>query len=350
MSVDLLRLTAADDGTRKLINTVEQSARRGADLVRQVLTFARGAEGGRHVAIKVEHLIKDVARIAAETFPRSIRTDVLLGRDLWAVTGDPTQLNQVILNLVVNARDAMPDGGVLTISADNITIDAQYAATSRDAKPGVYLCVSIADTGCGIPADEIDRIFEPFFTTKEVGKGTGLGLSTAHAIIESHRGFINVYSEAGKGTTFKVYIPADPSLRTSESVPHSLAELPRGHGETVLVVDDETSILTITQQTLEAFGYRVIIAHDGAEAIALYAQQRETIAVVLTDMVMPIMDGPATINALMRVNPHVLIIAASGLNSNGRVAKAAGAGVKHFLPKPYTAETLLITLHDVLRP
>ena len=350
MSVDLLRLTAADDGTRKLINTVEQSARRGADLVRQVLTFARGAEGGRHVAIKVEHLIKDVARIAAATFPRSIRTDVLLGRDLWAVTGDPTQLNQVILNLVVNARDAMPDGGVLTISADNITIDAQYAATSRDAKPGVYLCVSIADTGCGIPADEIDRIFEPFFTTKEVGKGTGLGLSTAHAIIESHRGFINVYSEAGKGTTFKVYIPADPSLRTSETVPHALAELPRGHGETILVVDDETSILTITQQTLEAFGYRVIIARDGAEAIALYAQQRETIAVVLTDMVMPFMDGPATINALMRVNPHVLIIAASGLNSNGRVAKAAGAGVKHFLPKPYTAETLLITLHDVLRP
>ncbi|HEY9249229.1 MAG TPA: PAS domain S-box protein [Rariglobus sp.] len=349
MSVDLLRMNATDDGSLKLINTVEQSARRGADLVRQVLTFARGIDGSRHVAIKVEYLIKDVARIAAETFPRAIRTEVRLGRDLWAVTGDATQLHQVLLNLVVNARDAMPEGGLLTLSADNVTIDAQYAATSRAAKPGAYLCASISDTGCGIPEDKIDRIFEPFFTTKEVGKGTGLGLSTAHAIIDSHHGFITVYSEPGKGTTFNVYIPADPSLRPADPLPHIIAELPRGRGETILVIDDETSILAITQQTLEAFGYRVVIAHDGAEAIAIYAQQRDSIAVVLTDMVMPIMDGPATINALMRINPRVLIIAASGLNTNGRVAKAAGAGVTHFLPKPYTAETLLITLREVLR-
>ncbi|MDF3059277.1 MAG: sensor hybrid histidine kinase [Rariglobus sp.] len=350
MSVELLRLTAADPNSHKLINTVEQSARRGADLVRQVLTFARGIDGGRRVAIKVDHLLKDVARIATETFPRSIQTQVQLGRDLWAVTGDATQLHQVLLNFVVNARDAMPDGGTLTLSAENVTIDEQYAATSRDAKPGVYLCSTIADTGCGIPTDEIDRIFEPFFTTKEVGKGTGLGLSTAHAIVGAHNGFITVYSEPNKGSVFKVYLPADPSLRASETAAPSLGDLPRGQGETILVIDDETSILTITQQTLETFGYRVIVARDGAEAVALYAQHRDTIAVVVTDMVMPIMDGPATINALMRINPRVLIIAASGLNSNGRVAKAAGAGVTHFLPKPYTAETLLITLRDVLRP
>ena len=350
MSVELLRLNAVDPGAHKLINTVEQSARRGADLVRQVLTFARGIDGGRRVAIKVEHLIKDVARIATETFPRAIRTEVHLGRDLWAVTGDATQLHQVLLNLVVNARDSMPDGGVLSLSAENVTIDDQYAATSRDAKPGAYLCASIGDTGCGIPADEIDRIFEPFFTTKEVGKGTGLGLSTAHAIVGGHGGFIMVCSEPNTGSTFKVYIPADPSLRAPEAPASAMANLPRGHGETILVIDDETSILTITQQTLEAFGYRVIIAHDGAEAIALYAQHRDAIAAVLTDMVMPIMDGAATINALMRINPRVLIIAASGLNSNGLVAKAAGIGVTHFLPKPYTAETLLITLRDVLRP
>ncbi|CAM2960884.1 PAS domain-containing hybrid sensor histidine kinase/response regulator [Rariglobus hedericola] len=350
MSVDLLRIHMPDEGTHKLINTVEQSARRGADLVRQVLTFARGIDGSHRVAIQVEHLIKDVARIATETFPRSIRTEIQAEKDLWVVTGDATQLHQVILNLVVNARDAMPEGGTLTLTAENITIDAQYVATSRAAKPGFYLCIGIADTGCGIPQDEIDRIFEPFFTTKEVGKGTGLGLSTAHAIIESHRGFIAVYSEPGQGSTFKVYVPADPNLRAPASAAPAVADLPRGHGETILVIDDETSILTITRQTLEAFGYQVIVAHDGAEAVAVYAQHRDTIAAVLTDMVMPIMDGPATISALMRVNPHVLIIAASGLNSNGRVAKAAGAGVKHFLPKPYTAETLLITLRDVLRP
>jgi PAS domain S-box-containing protein len=349
MSVELLRLTAVDPNAHKLINTVEQSARRGADLVRQVLTFARGIDGGRRVAIKVDHLLKDIARIASETFPRSIQTQVKLGRDLWAVTGDATQLHQVLLNFVVNARDAMADGGNLTLSAENITIDEQYAATSREAKPGAYLCASIADTGCGIPPEHLDRIFEPFFTTKEVGKGTGLGLSTARSIVGSHNGFITVSSELNKGSTFKVYLPADPSLRASENAPASLGDLPRGHGETILVIDDETSILTITQQTLEAFGYRVMVARDGAEAIALYAQHRDTIAVVVTDMVMPIMDGPATITALMRINPRVLIVAASGLNSNGRTSKAADAGVTHFLPKPYTAETLLITLRDVLR-
>ncbi|MBC8009546.1 MAG: PAS domain S-box protein [Burkholderiales bacterium] len=349
MSVDLMRLKEADAPTTKIINTIEQSARRGADLVRQVLTFARGADGGRHVAIKVEHLIKDVARIADETFPRAIKTEVRLERDLWAITGDATQLHQVILNLVVNARDAMPDGGTLTLSAENITIDEQYAATSREAKPGAYLCATITDTGSGIPADKLDRIFEPFFTTKEIGKGTGLGLATAHAIVKSHHGFIIVQSELGKGSTFKIYLPTDPKLRSTVVAPHAVTEIPRGHGETVLVVDDEAAILSTTQQTLEAFGYKVMVAQDGAEAIALYAQHRSTITVVITDMVMPIMDGIATINALMRVNPQVIVIAASGLYSNGRVAKAAGAGVKHFLPKPYTAETLLITLREVLR-
>jgi PAS domain S-box-containing protein len=304
MSMDLLRLKEKDPSNLKLLNTVEQSARRGADLVRQVLTFARGAEGGRHVAIKVEHLLKDIARIADETFPRAIRTEIHLERDLAAITGDATQLHQVILNLVVNARDAMPDGGTLSLSAENVTIDPQYAATSREAKPGAYLCVTVTDTGTGIPADKLDRIFEPFFTTKEMGKGTGLGLSTAHAIVKSHRGFFTVYSEVGKGSTFKIYLPTDPNLRSTAVTPHAVAEIPRGHGETILVIDDEAPILSTTQQTLESFGYKVMTAQDGAEAIAIYAQHREIIAAVITDMVMPIMDGIATVNALMRVNPR----------------------------------------------
>lgn len=350
MSVELLRLMSVDPNANKLVDTVEQSARRGADLVRQVLTFARGVDGGRRVAIKVEHLLKEVARIASETFPRSIRVDVKLGRDLWAITGDATQLHQVLLNLAVNARDAMADGGVLTFSAENVTIDEQYAATSREAKAGAYLCATIADTGCGIPADKLERIFDPFFTTKEVGKGTGLGLSTTHAIVTGHNGFITVQSEPRQGSTFKIFLPADPSLRAAETGAHPGSDLPRGNGETVLVIDDETSILTITRHTLESFGYRVIVAQDGAEAVGLYAQHRESIAVVITDMIMPIMDGLATINALMRINPRVLIVAASGLDSNGRVAQAASAGITHFLPKPYTAETLLVTLRGVLHP
>jgi len=348
MSIELLRLQVTNESGQRILKTIEQSTRRGADLVRQVLTFARGLEG-RHGAVKLDLLLKDVLRITTETFNRSIRSEQHLAGDLWAVNGDSTQLHQVLLNLAVNARDAMPDGGTLIFAAENVTIDAQYAATSRDAKAGPYVCVSISDTGCGIRPDILERIFEPFFTTKEVGKGTGLGLSTAHAIVKSHRGFITVYSELGKGSMFKVYIPADPSLQNIPPDP-DITMLHRGSGETILVVDDEASVLTITQQTLEAFGYRVVVARDGAEAVALYAQQRAMIDVVLTDMVMPIMDGPATVNALMHIHPQVRIIAASGLDANGRVAKAAGSGVKHFLPKPYTAETLLTTLHNVLHP
>ena len=348
MSIELLRLQIPNEGGQRILNTIEQSTRRGADLVRQVLTFARGIEG-RHGAIKLDLLLKDVLRITTETFTRSIRIEQHLAPNLWAVNGDSTQLHQVLLNLAVNARDAMPDGGTLTFAAENVTIDAQYAATSREAKAGPHVCISVSDTGCGIRPDALDRIFEPFFTTKDVGKGTGLGLSTAHAIVKSHRGFITVYSEFGKGSMFKVYIPADPSLQNIPPAP-DITTLHRGSGETILVIDDEASVLTITQQTLEAFGYRVVVARDGAEAVAIYAQQRAIIDVVLTDMVMPIMDGPATVNALMHINPQVRIIAASGLDSNGRVAKAAGSGVKHFLPKPYTAETLLTTLHEILHP
>ena len=348
MSIEILRMQMPDEGSQRILNTIEQSTNRGAALVRQVLTFARGIEG-QHGAIKLELLLKDVLRIAEETFTRSIRIDQHFARDLWAVNGDATQLHQVLLNLAVNARDAMPDGGMLTFAAENVTIDAQYAATSRDAKPGPHVCVSVSDTGGGIRPDTLERIFEPFFTTKEVGKGTGLGLSTAHAIVKSHRGFITVYSEVGKGTMFKVYIPADPTLQNIPPAPE-FTTLHRGSGETILVIDDESSVLTITRQTLETFGYRVLVAHDGAEGVALYAQQRAKIAVVLTDMVMPIMDGPATVNALMHINPQIQIIAASGLDANGRIAKAAGNGVKHFLPKPYTAETLLTTLRNVLHP
>jgi len=348
MSIELLRLQVHDEGAQRILKTIEQSTHRGAALVRQVLTFARGLEG-QHGAIKIELILKDVLRIAEETFNRSIRTTQHFAGDLWAIKGDATQLHQVLINLAVNARDAMPDGGVLTFAAENVTIDAQYAATSREAKPGPHVCVSVSDTGGGIPPDTLERIFEPFFTTKEVGKGTGLGLSTAHAIVKSHHGFITVYSEVGKGSMFKVYLPADPTLQNIPPAPESTT-LHRGSGETVLVIDDESSVLTITQQTLEAFGYRVLVAHDGAEGIALYAQQRAGIAVVLTDMVMPIMDGPATVNALMHINPDILIIAASGLDANGRIAKAAGNGVKHFLPKPYTAETLLTTIRNVLHP
>jgi CheY-like chemotaxis protein len=329
------------------LEMVSSSAQRGADMVSQVLSFARGVEG-RRMEIQIKHLIQDIEKIANETFLKHIQVRTIVPHHLWTIIGDPTQLHQVLLNLCVNARDAMPEGGMLTISAENLALDTHYAGMNLEAKPGPYVLLQVEDSGTGMPAEVVEKIFDPFFTTKEIGRGTGLGLSTSLAIVKSHGGFIRVYSEPGVGTRFKVFLPAwtGPLSGTAEEMP---PEMPRGNGELILVVDDEASVRQITQQTLEAFGYRVVLASDGADAVAIYATRQAEIAAVLTDMTMPVMDGAAAIQVLRKFNPNVRIIAASGLSSNGYITDAASLGVKHFLAKPYTAETLLKTLAQVLK-
>lgn len=347
MSVDLLNLRIKDAACRETLGTIASSARRGADMLNQVLSFARGMEGQK-TPLKVSRLLQDLARIVGDTFPKNIQLrlhDELLATGI--VSGDPTQIHQVLLNLCVNARDAMPAGGALTISAANIMIDAQYAAMNIEAREGPHIMISVEDDGVGIAQAVLPKIFDPFFTTKEMGKGTGLGLSTSLAIMKSHGGFFRVYSELGQGSCFRVYLPAQPVQATARPV---IAEpvLPRGSQQLVLLVDDEAAVREITRQTLEAYGYRVLLAADGAEAVALYSKHQNDIALVLTDMRMPVMDGTTTIQVLMKMNPDVCIIAASGINSNNTVAKAAGTGVRQFLPKPYTAETILRALHQAL--
>lgn len=222
-------------------------------------------------------------------------------------------------------------------------LDEQYARMQLLAEPGYYVVISVTDQGTGIPPAVIDRMFEPFFTTKDVGKGTGLGLSTVMAIVKGHGGFINVYSEVGKGTTFKVYLPAQMDSQVTEEQTELL--IPTGHGELILVVDDEPGILEITKRTLEINGYGVVTATDGADAIAIYSQRRHEIALVLTDMVMPFMDGAATIRALQRLEPNIKIIAVSGLKQNGSNMNDENVV---FLNKPYTSEKLLRTIAEVL--
>jgi PAS domain S-box-containing protein len=348
MVAEVLKHQVTDVEGLKLLRLLEASAQHGADLVRQVLAFARGIEGKR-ILLNPVHILNEIQDMIRDTFPKNIDSSYDPHRGVWTVTGDPTQLRQVFTNLCVNARDAMPNGGALKVTIENVVLDDMYADMTPESKPGNYVMVTVADNGRGIPADIRDKIFEPFFTTKEIGKGTGLGLSTTMGILRSHGGFIQVDSKTGEGSTFKAYLPANAASKGAEDVAFGETPLPRGDGELVLVVDDEERMRAVVQTTLERFGYRVLLAANGAEAVALYAQNREQIAIVLTDMAMPVMDGPATIVALKSMNPNLNIIGSSGLPSLGDVAKAEGAGVKYFVPKPYTAETLLKILAEALR-
>jgi PAS domain S-box-containing protein len=339
-----LQVIHPSEKSQTLMQIIADSARRGGELVTQILSFARGVDG-QSMILQVGHILAEVIQVIQQTFPKLIVLERQVPTDqLWMVFADATQLHQVFMNLCVNARDAMPEGGTLRISAENMAIDENYARMNIDAQVGLYVVITIADTGIGIPPEIFDRIFEPFFTTKEVGKGTGLGLSTTIGIIKKHGGFINAYSEVDSGTQFKVYLPA---LEGAEVPPTQDLEILKGNGELILVVDDEASIREITKASLEAYNYRVITASDGVEAMTQYVQYQQEVKCVLLDLMMPMIDGLTTIRALQKMNPSVLIVAMSGLASNGSVAKAASAGVQYFMSKPFTAQELLQILRQI---
>ena len=311
-----------------------------------MLSFARGCKGERAI-LQVRHLIGEIKQIAKQTFPRSIEVSTDIPSDLCTVYGDATQLHQVLMNLCLNARDAMPNGGDISILADNIYLDENYCRMNIEANVGSYIAITVADTGTGMSREIVERIFEPFFTTKELGQGTGLGLSTAIGIIKSHSGFVKVDSEVGKGTQFKVYLPVRETTTTGDREKLS-PSLPQGQGELILVVDDEDSIREITKTSLESNAYKVITASDGVEAVALYSQHKAEINVVVVDMMMPEMDGATTIRTLQKINPQVKILAVSGVVSNQNSMTDIVASVKTFLPKPYTVDELLKNLQVVL--
>jgi len=346
MAVDMLRLNDPDPETDRWLAMIKENSERGADLVKQVLTFARGMTGER-VPVQLKHIVKDLVAVLAETIPKSITLKYDLDPELWMISADPTQIHQILMNICINARDAVPNGGEISIKAANVEIDENYARMNMDAVPGNYIVVTISDTGTGIPDDVVKRIFDPFFTTKEIGKGTGLGLATTMTIVKSHGGFINVYSELKKGTRFSIYLPS--AAAQAESGRKIIKdELPRGNGELVLIVDDEENIRKAAEATLLRFGYQVISATDGEDALALYSKRSDEIAVVLTDLAMPNMDGNALIRALRTLDRNIRAIAMSGLISENQIEELRSLGVVHFLPKPYTAETLLIALKNVL--
>lgn len=349
LSIGLLEEEIEDPGLRDTLATISASAERGAAMVRQVLAFARGVEVG-DLDMDLERIVEEIARVVRDSFPKSIRLETRVPPSLWRPRGDPTQLHQVLLNLAVNARDAMPSGGLLSITAENVEVRQEDPSLAADARPGQYVRVSVTDTGSGMPAEVLDKIFDPFFTTKEVGRGTGLGLSTVSAIVRGHGGFVDVSSEPGQGSTFAVYFPVArtaPEAEDSDTGAPFPAP-PRGRGEFILVVDDEDAVRKMTRRTLEAHGYHVVTATDGADALATYGRMATEINLVLTDVMMPVMDGRAVIRALREVDPSLPIIAASGLVEPGELESTNELGATHFLHKPYTSQALLEAVHEAL--
>jgi two-component system, cell cycle sensor histidine kinase and response regulator CckA len=346
MAIDMLRLKNTDDDSARWIEMIKENTERGADLIKQVLTFARGMAGER-ISIQLKHIIKEIVGVLKETLPKSIVLDFDIAPDLWTISADPTQIHQILMNVCINARDAMPEGGRLSISASNTVVDESYARMNIDAEPGSYVMLSISDTGTGITPENVNRIFDPFFTTKDIGKGTGLGLATTMTIVKSHDGFINVYSEVQKGSRFSIYLPSAEVVREKTSI-ESGTSLPRGNGELILIVDDEENIRNATEATLKQFGYTTVTAGDGAEALAIYTEQRDNIGAVITDIAMPNIDGPTLVRSLRKLDPKLKIIAMSGLLNEEQAAELQDLGVRNFLLKPFTAETLLKTLSTVI--
>ncbi|MDZ8242170.1 MAG: PAS domain S-box protein [Nostoc sp. ChiQUE01a] len=332
-----------DARTQELFKTLQNNSQRGSDLVKQILTFARGTEGKR-ILLEPGHLLQELVKVIKQTFPKSIEivTDIPTNT-FWIVQADPTQLEQVFMNLAVNARDAMAIGGMLTITAENRTIDETYAQMHLEAKAGSYIAVTVSDTGTGIPPEFLERIFEPFFTTKEASKGTGLGLSTVLGIIKNYGGFVEVSTQVGKGTKFQVFLPIAEGTATETITKPPLS---LGNGELILVVDDELAIQQATQEALVDYNYKTLVANDGIEALVLYIEHQLKISAVLLDMSMPNMDGLTAIRTLRTLNPNIKIIAISGLPSNEN--KAIEAGANKFLSKPYIATDLLNALDQLI--
>jgi PAS domain S-box-containing protein len=345
MCAMILRKDCNSPENLSLLQTVEKCAQRGADIVGQLLSFSRGPS--KKMLLNPRHLLKEIAQVAQETFPKSITLKTDIPKIPHQVNGDATQLHQLLLNLCVNARDAMPSGGTLTLHLEPIQLDQCFVQSLPDVKPGPYVLLSVKDTGVGIPIELREKIFEPLFTTKPPGKGTGLGLAAVKTIVKNHGGFVQVFSEINQGSEFKVYLPA-VLLAESHDTTILVKFPPEGHGEAILVVDDEASVCAVIQRVLEGHAYEVLVANDGAQALGIFAQNLKRINAVLLDMVMPVMDGAATVKVLRKLKPDVKIIIASGAASPEQQAEVAKLGVQATILKPFTAEELLETVNRVL--
>ncbi len=342
MGTELLTLQGVGAEQAELVKMIAANASRGAELVKQVLSFARGVEGSR-INVDVAGVLKDVATIIRETFPKDIRLELQIPQNRWNALADATQIHQVVMNLCLNARDAMPHGGTLSISMENTVVDATYVSLAPQARLGSYVKIEVEDNGSGMPPEVRAKIFDPFYSTKPSGIGTGIGLSTVRSIVRGHKGFIQLWSEPGAGSRFRIFLPAIPGDLAGPAAPVA-SEKFSGHGEVILVVDDEASVRETTKKVLEGAQYRVELAGSGEEAIAKFGMGR--IYATMVDMLMPGLDGAATVAGIRRIEPQARIIACSGEASGRALDMARRSGVSFFLAKPFTTEELLRALRE----
>ncbi|MES1194331.1 MAG: ATP-binding protein, partial [Opitutus sp.] len=290
---------------------LESCAQRGAGLVKQILGFVHGS-AGTFQSVQARYLARDIIGIIEDTFPKSIRLESQVPADLWPVQGNATQIHQVLLNLCVNARDAMPQGGILRLVAANRRLDPSEAAAMPGGRPGNWLVIEVADTGTGMAPELVEKIWQPFFTTKGLGKGTGLGLSTVRGLVAGHHGFITLQTEVGRGTTFRVFLPALESEEPKPAGAHPTTPVD-GQGELVLVVDDNAAVLETVATILRQHGYRVAVCDDGVEAIVYFVTHPGEIAVVITDVDMPRLGGLALARSVLQIQPGIRLLVMSGL-------------------------------------
>ncbi|MFH1116506.1 MAG: PAS domain S-box protein [Pseudomonadota bacterium] len=327
------------------LHAIRQAGRDGGELAKRILAFSRRLEPDTR-PVNLNNEITRVQKMLERTIPKMIRIEILLADHLMTVNADPGQLEQVLLNLAVNARDAMPDGGRLTIETSNVTLDEDYSRTHLDVEPGEYVLLTLSDTGHGMDREVMGHIFEPFFTTKVPGEGTGLGLAMVFGIVKSHKGHIICYSEPGAGTTFKIYLPA-----VVGKIEHDVAatrHLPGFGTETILLVDDEKSIRKFGEQLLRKAGYTVLTATNGIEALEVYRSNQDRIALVLLDLMMPQMGGKHCLEELLKINPRVKVVIASGYSANGPMKDALASGAEGFVNKPFEVKDLLQVVRRTL--
>ncbi len=348
MGIEMLQQKQLDEDDSRLLAAMEKSVNRSISILGQILAFGRETAQVK-TAINLNYLISEIKNVINVTFPDNINLQVIKGQNLWDVVANKTQLYQVLLNLCVNARDAMPQGGVLTIKTANVKLSQESLNIIPGAKPGNYVLVSVSDTGSGISQEILDKIFDPFFTTKESGKGTGLGLYIVKNVVKECGGFINVSSSQGEGTTFEIYLPAETKITSQQEKTDELRSLPRGNGETILLVDDNESLRVVTRTMLESYGYKVVEAVDGADAIAKFIDNRDKIRLIIMDMSMPIMDGPSAIKVIRKLDKHISIIAASAISSPSLKLNVEEDKIFAVMQKPFVLKELLVAISTALK-